>query len=294
MLYPFIGILFVIPLSLQEPPSVAVEKVRDVASTHEAEIIESEFSPDGRFVVTRGPSDILLWETATAKKLGTIQARGWAFSSDSSRIVSHNLSPVWEAAAGAESRVEGWTLPDLRKVCSLPVEPSGVIFGRGLGRIRFLDGHRFALGERTDVAVVDLDTGAREILIPADGRKIADVILAGKHLLVAQESHLGIWDLAGRKEVHSFEAREGVAGLDALNDRYVRLDVNNVKRYGTAVALDPRHKVEVWDLVERRRVDLPESAATAVLSGDGKTLAAATLEEEIRVIDPRTGSLHRS
>jgi len=63
---------------------------------HEAAISQAVFSPDGRWIVTAGPSDAGLWETRTGELLlflsGTDGAlRAAAFSADNSRFVTGAL-----------------------------------------------------------------------------------------------------------------------------------------------------------------------------------------------------------
>lgn len=281
--------LFLLLLAaLQDPPGI--EKVRTVASTHGADLVDLEFSPDGKVIVTRGPHDLTLWETATAKKLGTVAGRAWLFSPDSTLFLTHTFAPPGSPPARDDAAIEIRTLPDLAMVRTLPADPVGVSVGARFGRMSFLDGDRIALGERASVAVVDLRTGTRQLVVPAEPWQVADVALVGDRLFFAQGPRVRVFTVSDRKEFPPFDARTGISRLTALGDHLLRAEVLNEMKVGEVVAINPRHKVEAWDLRTNRRLELPESVASVVLSGDGKTLAAATLGGDLLRFDLEAGT----
>jgi RNA polymerase sigma factor (sigma-70 family) len=260
-------------------------------------------SRDGKFVAASRGSTILLWETATGKKLREIKTgqRGvgqLAFSADGKSVLAldHNQAvTVWEVESGRR----------LKHIAGKPAASgdNGQMAAVSPGLKYLAWQHVDLLTQAVSVKVLDLTTGQELPPIKAPLGGAFGMVFSADDTKLAWSGFLGgtaVWDVAARKEV-----RQLGSGLSEP---------------GTALAFSPDGNllavsrgttaVELWDLrtgKQARRIGGPpaekEQAGLMVLLGgfgsiartaltfspDGRRLALSLGSPVIRQFDTATG-----
>lgn len=171
---------------------VSVDTGRIVAFvTHDESILDSGFSPDGRFLVTTGAAGAWVWESAGGKLRYHLamddNAIGAGFSPDGKLLATtseNGLTRLWDMASGKELR----RFEDNEPVITVTFSP---------------DGKMLATSSITAVRLWQVDTGKEIGRLHHDG---ATEFIAfspdGRYLATGSRDHSArVWEVSSRLEV---------------------------------------------------------------------------------------------
>lgn len=167
-------------------------------------------SPDGRFLVARGASEVLIVDASAGVGLAT-----YVFSGESGHPTALAISPAGDrlvVATHGPPALHGLRLPDLAEIPMPSFHPYDSIFapegpygppGQTLRELAFVPGDdNLVIGRDHDVLLMDLDSGEVAAHLPDDGRHVTGLAVdpAGLTLAVQRaEGHLRFWSLPGRR-----------------------------------------------------------------------------------------------
>jgi WD40 repeat protein len=284
------------------------------------------YSPDGRTLAAAIDNEVYLWDAATgmerrrlAGDAATHEFRGLAFSPDGKVLAaanSHESVWLWDAATGKEvRRLRGRH----RGILAVAFAPDGKTLATGGwdGLVRLWDvaqfkekrpepGHnapvRAVAFAGAQVASVSSDgtlrlwdraTGAERVkaMTFAPNCKIGLAASADGRLLATaghEAGHIGVWEAATGKLLHSLEADEGPDGPLAFSSDGRRL-----------AAVTEVNGLALWDLARRKRLRQFDEARAGALycvafSPDGRLLATGDNRGELRLWDAETRRSVRS
>jgi WD40 repeat protein len=303
-------------------PAGVVARIGTVRLRHAGTVSALAFSPDDKVLASGGQDGALrLWSTATGKALSVRRAHGAgvlavAFSRNGKRIASSGGDGkvlVWEAAGGGppttladEGRLgvqaslsfsaDGFGVRGCSRWLGTPRKVSTWSVAGGVVRRRFsvpsssffqpsfsADGGLLAACDKDQlVHVWDVASGKELLRLPRHQDQVYAAVFSpdGRHLATGGRTAIHLWELATGGLVRKLPS--SVTPLLAFSPE------------GRSLASSSQHdgRVRVWDLRTgkgRRSFGVPGRVDVLAFSHDGKTLAVASGEGVIHLLDFATG-----
>jgi WD40 repeat protein len=239
-------------------------------------------SPSGRLLAVAAPPRIVVWETATARKLLEVRCgleldRGLFFSADEKRL--HALD---------DQAFRSWDIATGRELHALPGETglTHTIAFSGNGRVVATG------GLAGPVRVWDAATGRQLQCLPGEESFVSNLALSGDGSVLASYSDLSgfkvyVWDVSTARVRNEFVQ----VPIPVMNGNYgVALDLSPDGRT-VAVTSIVSPSATVWDAAAgkvRHELSWFGYASGLALSPDGRTLAIAS-QDSVDLWDAQTG-----
>lgn len=281
--------------------------------SHKEKVEIVNFSPDGRWIITRGEDKIWLWETENGKLTHEIAHKeSWVRFSPDSRwlaIVDYNNRQVhlwdvvtgqdagviaqgasiqmiefnpdgrWLATLSQEGSVQVWDVSSGIEITRIPLKPSISAFafspdGRWLAT-SVQDGATQLWATDNWQEAARIARGGASITFAADGKRLA---------LVRYREGVQIWDIESGPEVAKFSTNG--------DGKFAQMAFSPNGQWIAAIQEDEAHSsIQVWDMVTGRKIaQLKDNGRLArfVFSPDGQRIVAGDSKGAI-VWDVATG-----
>lgn len=287
---------------------------------HSTRIVSSVLSADGRTLITGGrDGDIRWWDVATGKELRRIacltQSSLWggtaALSPNGAMAAYQTTKPAGGKEAGeVHVGIELWDLAARKKLAELwrpnisatQFSPDGKTLFTKLWDVKqqatFIVAWDTARGKELRTLTNNQKGYGESLLLSADGKRLASVAMSSTARGV--ERSVYVRDVATGKELCRVPASLGFdQWIVALSPDNKLLAVADGQRWRPDSRVVHPH-IHLWDIATGKEIRQFGEASfgywAAAFSGDGKTLATAGQDNEIRLWETATGGerLHLS
>ncbi|MBK8906158.1 MAG: protein kinase [Anaerolineaceae bacterium] len=241
---------------------------------HDLGINDIAFTPDSRWALTASTdSTLILWNLSSGNQLKRLTAH-----SSSVNAVDISSDGNYALSASVDNQVIYWDL-QTGKVLQRMV---GHFNGSGINDVAFLPGDHLAVSAAWDGSIIiwDLATGQQikrltaltgNISFLSGGASALSVSNNGLQLLVANRSHIYLWDLEAGLSINEFVGHPANVTSVEMNPSQQAF-----------ASIDPEGGIYMWDLSTGKIIrHFPTKGILVAISPDGQTALSASVDGSI-------------